>query len=128
MDFQNRSSPDVVREALAFSPPDPRRRLEAITAGWTELRYERSEFLLGAGIQVNPEPLRVNGRILPPPEIKFKNDKIKLRVSIFLRCAPKLNSCSEARTMGYHEEDPFQSRRSTILDRCRLCNVRHGSS
>ncbi|KAF5386770.1 hypothetical protein D9615_001667 [Tricholomella constricta] len=69
--YKNRASPDVVREALAFSPTCPSKRLEAIRAGWQELKYTQSPFLLGAGISVKPEPLHVKGRILPPPNICF---------------------------------------------------------
>ncbi|KAF8078121.1 Piwi domain-containing protein [Lyophyllum atratum] len=67
--YRNRSSPEVVREALDFSPAGPSKRLEAIIAGWQELKYTQSPFLIGAGISVNPEPLQVHGRILPPPRI-----------------------------------------------------------
>ncbi|KAG5645900.1 hypothetical protein DXG03_005047 [Asterophora parasitica] len=69
--FKNRASPDVVREALEFSPPNPHRRLKAITDGWQELKYTSSPFLIGAGISVQPEPLHVEGRMLPSPKIRF---------------------------------------------------------
>ncbi|KAG5649597.1 hypothetical protein H0H81_002909 [Sphagnurus paluster] len=68
---KNRASPEVVREALKFSPPDPQERLHAITAGWNELQYQSSPFLIGAGISVDPVPLQVHGRVLPPPSIRF---------------------------------------------------------
>ncbi|KAG6832703.1 hypothetical protein H0H92_012275 [Tricholoma furcatifolium] len=72
---QNRSSPDVVREALEFSPRDPRERLGAIGAGWQQLQYTESIFLSGAGITVDPQPLVINGRILPSPTIGFGNSE-----------------------------------------------------
>ncbi|RDB21330.1 Protein argonaute-2 [Hypsizygus marmoreus] len=76
--LKSRASPEIVREALDFSPPNPIERLNAIRAGWQQLRYAQSPFLLGAGISVKPEPLIARGRILPPPEIGFKTDKISL--------------------------------------------------
>ncbi|KAG6869085.1 hypothetical protein C0993_003405 [Termitomyces sp. T159_Od127] len=74
--YKNRSSPDVVREALEFSPRDPKHRLNAITAGWQELKYTQSSFLIGAGITVDPQPLPVQGRLLPSPTITFGDSQL----------------------------------------------------
>ncbi|KAG6909846.1 hypothetical protein DXG01_015119 [Tephrocybe rancida] len=75
--YKNRSSPEVVREALEFSPRDPKQRMGTITAGWQELRYSQSSFLMGAGISVDPRPLAVHGRLLPSPTISFgKNENL----------------------------------------------------
>ncbi|KAG5716256.1 Protein argonaute-2 [Termitomyces sp. T112] len=74
--YKNRSSPDVVREALEFFPRDPKQRLNAITAGWQQLKYTQSPFLIGAGISVNPQPLSVQGRLLPSPTITFGDSQL----------------------------------------------------
>ncbi|KAG6857512.1 hypothetical protein H0H87_002137 [Tephrocybe sp. NHM501043] len=73
--YKNRASPEVVREALEFSPRDPRARLDAIKAGWQELQYTQSPFLIGAGIKVDSEPLAVSGRVLPSPRLLFGPDE-----------------------------------------------------
>ncbi|KAG6840676.1 hypothetical protein C0991_005137, partial [Blastosporella zonata] len=71
--YRNRSSPDVVREALEFSPKTPAARMEAITVSWQQLQYSQSSFLRGAGISVNPQALTVRGRLLPSPVLTFGN-------------------------------------------------------
>ncbi|KAF9458642.1 Piwi domain-containing protein [Collybia nuda] len=74
--FKSRTSPEIVREALAFSPASPLKRMQAIKAGWQQLHYENSPFLIGAGINVLAEPMQVKGRQLPPLQIGFKRDHI----------------------------------------------------
>jgi len=64
-------SPDLIREILEFTPPNPTARLQAITGGWSQLQYQGSEFLLGAGITVEREPLKIEGRLLPAPNVGF---------------------------------------------------------
>ena len=53
-----------------------------IEAGWQQLQYSQSAFLVGAGISVTPTPLTVHGRVLPGPEMIFgQNNKVSLQVS-----------------------------------------------
>lgn len=72
--YKNRTglSPDVVRESLEFTPSDPARRLEEIQRGLTQLRYPQSQFLVGAGITVDAEPIELPARLLPDPTIRFQ--------------------------------------------------------
>ncbi|KAG6836649.1 hypothetical protein H0H93_005479 [Arthromyces matolae] len=77
--MNSRASPEVVREALEFSPRDPNQRLQAIKAGWQELQYTTSYFLRGAGITINPEPISVHGRLLTSPLILFGNERLSLQ-------------------------------------------------
>lgn len=81
IEHQNRASPDIVREALAFSPPNPKDRNSAIQAAWQQLQYDHSPFLLGAGITVSPQPVQVNGRQLEPLPIGFHKDTHNPQVS-----------------------------------------------
>lgn len=57
---------------LDFSPSNPQTRLEEIRRGWAQLGHSGSEFLAGAGITVNSQPLRVDGKVLPSPLIVYR--------------------------------------------------------
>lgn len=77
--YKNRASPEIVRDALAFSPSTPGERMAIIENGWQQLQYTQSSFLVGAGINVMPMPTVVHGRTLPSPEISFGNNKVHLQ-------------------------------------------------
>lgn len=81
---KNRASPEIVRDSLAFSPATPRERMSVIEAGWEQLQYKNSAFLMGAGISVTQLPITVHGRNLPNPDISFgKSNKVSLQVRHF---------------------------------------------
>ncbi|KAF8894445.1 Piwi domain-containing protein [Infundibulicybe gibba] len=69
--FKGRSTPEIVQAALKFSPARPQERLNVIRGAWEQLRYERSPFLVPAGVKVTPSPIGVRGRTLQPPHILF---------------------------------------------------------
>ena len=100
-------SPDLIREVLEFTPPNPTARLQAITAGWSQLQYQSSEFLLGAGITVEREPLKIEGRLLPPPNVGFGGGQriaVDVRAALYSECSrPDFHFHSEAGGLGYHE-------------------------
>ncbi|KIK51680.1 hypothetical protein GYMLUDRAFT_50405 [Collybiopsis luxurians FD-317 M1] len=69
--YKSKLQPEQVREVLSFVPQNPRERLNRIQAGWQNLEYRNSQFLAGAQIHINPEPLAVEGRVLPSPSICY---------------------------------------------------------
>lgn len=77
--FKRRSSPEMVREAMQFVPQSPSNRFQIIQAGWQELRYSTSPFLLGAGIKINAAPIDVRGKLLSPPSMVFADSPITLQ-------------------------------------------------
>lgn len=70
----------MVREAMQFVPQSPSNRFQIIQAGWQELRYSTSPFLLGAGIKINAAPIDVRGKLLSPPSMVFADSPITLQV------------------------------------------------
>ena len=66
-----------------------------IEAGWQQLQYSQSAFLVGAGISVTPMPIAVHGRVLPRPEIIFgRSNKISLQVSGSVPAARLYTNCN----------------------------------
>ncbi|KAB5595604.1 Protein argonaute-2 [Ceratobasidium theobromae] len=62
---------DLTSEVLAFSTQRPQERIDQITRGFQQLQYSQSDYLRGAGVQIDDRPLRVEGRVLAPPKIEF---------------------------------------------------------
>jgi hypothetical protein len=67
-----------------------------IEAGWQQLQYSQSSFLMGAGISITPVPVSVRGRVLPNPEISFGKNKISLQVSSSLPAVKLSTNCRNA--------------------------------
>ncbi|KAF8624328.1 hypothetical protein AX17_007156 [Amanita inopinata Kibby_2008] len=71
--YKGRNSPAVVQEAMKFMPQNPRDRLSSVLDSWQCLQYDNSPFMSDAGLKVNPRPVVVTGRLLPPPKVSFDN-------------------------------------------------------
>ncbi|KAK0448305.1 Piwi domain-containing protein [Desarmillaria tabescens] len=78
--YDNRLSPEAIREVLKVVPSDPDARLRMIRQGWKYLGHTQSEFLTGAGININPEPLRIAGKALPRPTLAYGKGQNGTRV------------------------------------------------
>ncbi|KAK0483210.1 Piwi domain-containing protein [Armillaria novae-zelandiae] len=78
--YDNRLSPEAIREVLKVVPEKPADRLRMIQQGWGHLGHTQSEFLKGAGININPEPLRVTGKALPRPQLAYGKAQNGVRV------------------------------------------------
>lgn len=79
--YDNRLSPEAIREVLKVVPEKPADRLRMIQKGWGHLGHTQSEFLKGAGININPEPLRVAGKALPRPQLAYGKAQNGVRVT-----------------------------------------------
>jgi len=75
----------VVRAALRFTPESPSKREEEIQKAFEHLNYGNSFFLSFAGINVDERPQTIKGRLLPRPDIVFRNDVRRSLVCYFLR-------------------------------------------
>lgn len=69
--YKNRATPEVVRAALEFTPPNPSARENEIKKAFGHLNYGNSFFLSFAGIDVDERPQMIKGRLLPRPKIVF---------------------------------------------------------
>ncbi|CAE6507468.1 unnamed protein product [Rhizoctonia solani] len=63
--------PDLTPDVLNFSTQRPDQRIAQITQGFQQLQYNQSDYLRGAGVQVDREPVVVQARVLNPPQIEF---------------------------------------------------------
>ncbi|CAE6439421.1 unnamed protein product [Rhizoctonia solani] len=63
--------PDLTPDVLNFSTQRPDQRIAQITQGFQQLQYNQSDYLRGAGVQVDREPVMVQARVLNPPQIEF---------------------------------------------------------
>ncbi|CUA70185.1 Protein argonaute-2 [Rhizoctonia solani] len=63
--------PDLTAEVLKFSTQPPDQRIMQITQGFQQLQYNQSDYLRGAGVQVDRDPVMVQARVLEPPRIEF---------------------------------------------------------
>lgn len=75
----------MVRAALRFTPENPSKREEEIRKAFGHLGYGNSFFLSFAGINVDEQPQTIKGRLLPRPDIVFRNDVRKSLVCYYLR-------------------------------------------
>ncbi|KAG8691771.1 hypothetical protein FRC11_010125 [Ceratobasidium sp. 423] len=63
--------PDLASDVLNFSTQRPDQRIKQITQGFQQLQYNQSDYLRGAGVQVDREPITIPARVLNPPQIEF---------------------------------------------------------
>ncbi|QRV87648.1 eukaryotic translation initiation factor 2C 2 [Ceratobasidium sp. AG-Ba] len=63
--------PELTSEVLNFSTQKPDDRIRQITQGFQQLQYAQSDYLSGANVVVDNQPLGVPARILAPPGIEF---------------------------------------------------------
>ncbi|KAF8680986.1 argonaute family [Rhizoctonia solani] len=54
--------PDLTPDVLNFSTQRPDQRIRQITQGFQQLQYNQSDYLRGAGVQVDREPVTVQAR------------------------------------------------------------------
>lgn len=71
----------MVREALNFTPRDPRERASEISKAFGHFDYSNSPFLVNAGIKVNERPEIIRGHLLPSPSIIFAENRERQLVS-----------------------------------------------
>lgn len=74
--YKNRATPEVVRAALEFTPPNPSARAREISKAFEHFDYQNSGFLVNAGINIDQRPQMVKGRLLKGPNIVF-NGSVK---------------------------------------------------
>lgn len=58
---------------IKFAVSPPATRLAAINEGKSWLNWGSDKYLNNYGLRINPEPIKTNARILPPPGIRFGN-------------------------------------------------------
>jgi eukaryotic translation initiation factor 2C len=79
-EVQNRASPEVIRAALEFTPPNPGARAAEIRKAFGHFDYRNSGFLVNAGINVDQTPQTTRGRFLERPSIIFNKGSRKTLV------------------------------------------------
>ncbi|KAG8966604.1 hypothetical protein FRC05_002480 [Tulasnella sp. 425] len=62
---------DQINDVLGFSTMKPHIRLQRIREGFQFLEYGQNEYLRDFGISIDPNPLRVQARVLHPPELQY---------------------------------------------------------
>ncbi|KAG8747556.1 hypothetical protein FRC10_000692 [Ceratobasidium sp. 414] len=68
--------PELAPEVLNFSTQRPDDRLRQITQGFQQLQYGQSDYLNGADVKVDSQPMGVPARILAPPDIGFGGNQV----------------------------------------------------
>ncbi|KAG9122255.1 hypothetical protein FRC07_001456 [Ceratobasidium sp. 392] len=68
--------PELTPEVLNFSTQRPDERLRQITQGFQQLQYTQSDYLRGANVDVNNQPVEIAARVLAPPEIGFGDKQV----------------------------------------------------
>ncbi|KAG2158147.1 Piwi-domain-containing protein [Suillus bovinus] len=80
--YTRKLPPEFSPSMVKFSSKNPQDRLALISAGINNsitadqrsaLDYQNSPFLQDAGITVSPDPISINGRVLPTPKIHYGN-------------------------------------------------------
>ncbi|KAG9005743.1 hypothetical protein FRB94_001309 [Tulasnella sp. JGI-2019a] len=69
--------PDLVKGVLDFSTSRPEERLRSIMNGLQVLQYGNSTYLRDFGINVNPTPMVIQGRVLPTPVLQYAGSEIR---------------------------------------------------
>ncbi|CUA70247.1 Protein argonaute MEL1 [Rhizoctonia solani] len=64
---------DLTSDVLSFSTQRPEHRIQQITQGF---QYHQSDYLRGAGVHVDREPITVPARVLDAPKIEFGGEQI----------------------------------------------------
>ncbi|KAG8905954.1 hypothetical protein FRB99_007888 [Tulasnella sp. 403] len=62
---------DLMSEVLGFATMRPEQRLQSIRNGLQTLQYGNSPYLREFGINVEANPMRINGRLLAPPTLQY---------------------------------------------------------
>ncbi|THH15391.1 hypothetical protein EW146_g5073 [Bondarzewia mesenterica] len=75
---------DKTAAVLDFSKKDPTERMRSIQEGLNVLAYGQSEYMRTFGMEVSPEPLSIQARVLEPPLLKYGATGKQLTIS----CAP----------------------------------------
>ncbi|KAG8691676.1 hypothetical protein FRC09_011559, partial [Ceratobasidium sp. 395] len=68
--------PELTPKVLDFSTQRPDERLRQITQGFQHLHYRQSDYLSGADVKVDNQPVGVPARILAPPDIGFGDKQV----------------------------------------------------
>ncbi|KAG9047215.1 hypothetical protein FS837_002809 [Tulasnella sp. UAMH 9824] len=69
--YRKTLSPDQTKHMVKFSTLRPEDRLRSIRNGLQQLSYSNSPYLQDFGINVDPNPITIKGRILPPPTLLY---------------------------------------------------------
>ncbi|KAG8946515.1 hypothetical protein FRC00_009539 [Tulasnella sp. 408] len=62
---------DQINDVLQFSTLKPQIRLQRIREGFQFLEYSQNQYLRDFGISIDPNPLRLEARVLPAPELQY---------------------------------------------------------
>ncbi|KAG8895019.1 hypothetical protein FRC00_008127 [Tulasnella sp. 408] len=62
---------DQINDVLQFSTLKPHIRLQRILEGFQFLEYSQNQYLRDFGISIDPNPLRLEARVLTPPELQY---------------------------------------------------------
>ncbi|KAG8885868.1 hypothetical protein FRB97_009030 [Tulasnella sp. 331] len=68
---------DLVKGVLDFSTSRPEQRLRSIMNGLQVLQYGSSSYLQDFGIDVDPSPMLIQGRVLPTPTLQYGGSEIR---------------------------------------------------
>ncbi|KAG8989796.1 hypothetical protein FRB94_014008 [Tulasnella sp. JGI-2019a] len=68
---------DLVKGVLDFLTNRPEERLRSIMNGLQVLQYGNSTYLRDFGINVNPTPMLIPGRVLPTPVLQYAGSEIR---------------------------------------------------
>ncbi|PCH38271.1 Piwi-domain-containing protein [Wolfiporia cocos MD-104 SS10] len=68
---------------VKYTAQKPDQRLRAIQEGVAGPQqvfdYDRSDFMIDAGVEVRPEPIQIQGRVLNTPQIKYGSSVLSIR-------------------------------------------------
>ncbi|KIL64721.1 hypothetical protein M378DRAFT_1041026 [Amanita muscaria Koide BX008] len=73
--YKGKNAPNVVSEAMRFMPQTPQERLAKIQSAWQHLKYAESSFMTQAGLTVDEQPLAIQERTLPRPNLIFNGNR-----------------------------------------------------
>ncbi|KAH9483501.1 Protein argonaute-2 [Psilocybe cubensis] len=62
---------DKVNDVLEFSTMRPQERLEQIKKGIRDLQYGQSDYVRDFGMEINPNPMKVQMRVIDPPKLRY---------------------------------------------------------
>ncbi|KAG9022175.1 hypothetical protein FRB95_000611 [Tulasnella sp. JGI-2019a] len=68
---------DLFKGVLDFSTCRPEERLRSIMNGIQVLQYGNSTYLRDFGININPTPMLIQGRVLPAPVLQYAGSEIR---------------------------------------------------
>ncbi|KAI0336397.1 Piwi-domain-containing protein [Cubamyces sp. BRFM 1775] len=83
--YRKKIPPACQKDFLQFSTQKPHERLRDIqnaVAGQGQLfDYDTSDFMKEAGMRVSTNALSITGSVIPPPEIAYRNDQVRIGYS-----------------------------------------------